>query len=250
MRLIITFLSMLSILLASPPNRLYIAACSNLGGTIEELVSEFENKNPKIKIEVTIASSGSLSAQIRHGARYQILLSADLLHPQALYNDGFAASKPTLYARGALVLFSRVPRDLSQGLTLLLDGNITRIAIANPKIAPYGLAAQQALKSDKIFHQIKSKLVYANSISQTLAYSTMVTDAGLVALSSMYSKSMSGFKKGLNWIELDPSLYAYTSQGMSVTKAGENDQSAKLFYDYMLSQDAQKILLKHGYKHL
>jgi len=249
MRLIVTFLSMLSILLASPKNRLYIAACSNLGGTIEELASEFQKQNPNIKTEVTIASSGNLSAQIRHGARYQIFLSADLSHPQALFDDGFVTSKPVLYTKGALVLFSRTHRDLTQGMSLLLDGNISHIAIANPKTAPYGLAAQQALQRDKIFHKIKPKLVYANSISQTLAYSIMVTDAGLVALSSMYSKSMSGFKKGLNWIEIDPSLYTYTSQGMSVTKAGENDQNAKLFYDYMLSQDAQKILLNHGYKH-
>jgi len=249
MRLIIIFLSYISFLFANSDNKLYLAVCSNLGGTIEELVSDFQKINPDIKIETTIASSGHLTAQIQNGARYQIFLSADFSHPQKLFDSGLATTRPVLYTRGALALFSKEQRDLSAGVNLLLDKNIRYVALANPRTAPYGIAGLEALKSSKVFYKIKSKLVYANSISQTLAYATVAADAGVVALSSMYNNTQK-FKHGLNWIELNSSLYTYTKQGMCITKMGKNDKRAKIFSKYMLTEGAQEILKKHGYKQI
>lgn len=229
-------------------NVIHLAVCSNLSETIQEASKKFLSKHPNIKIDIVVGSSGKLSLQIEHGARYQIFLSADTFHPNYLYKKGLASTKPVVYTRGALALFSRKARDLRGGLQILKDKSITRIAIANSKTAPYGVASLQALKSSQLFETLKPKFVYADSIIKTLSYSMIATDAGLVALSSLSSTSMSQYKEYENWIEVDPSLYSYTIQSMCILEKGARSKEVKEFYDFILSRDAQEIFLKNGYK--
>jgi len=223
-----------------------IAASANVSFVLEELTKKFEQTHESIKVRVTIGSSGKLTAQIKNGAPFGIFLSADLRYPTQLYNDGIALRKPVVYAEGMIALFSAHKRDFSKRLKLLELAEIKKIAVANPKTAPYGKAAMEAMKSIGIYKSVKSKLIYAESVSQTLSYATKATDLGIVALSMLKSPRMKSFKEGVNWQAIDSSLYAPIKQGVVLLK-GSTDEY-KFFYDYLLSKEAQNIFKKYGYK--
>ncbi len=112
-----------------------IAVSANVSYAVEELKRSFNRLYPDIEVKTT-RRSGKLTAQIERGAPFDILLSADMSYPDRLYRNGFAITKPLIYARGTLALFSREGREeLSRGVEILADSSIKRVAIANPKTA-------------------------------------------------------------------------------------------------------------------
>jgi len=224
-----------------------IAVAANVSYAIEELKTTFSQANPEININVILGSSGKLTAQISHGAPYGLFMSANMLYPQRLYEQRIALTEPRVYAKGTLALFSTKPQDFSQGLKLLTSTNIQKIAIANPKTAPYGKAAFEALQHVKLFKQLKPKLIYGESISQTLSYLINAADIGLVATSSLYSATMSQYKKERHWVLVNTSLYAPLEQGVVLLQPAKDERAYKLFYEFLFSQDAQKIFKKYGY---
>ena len=113
--------------------------------------------------------------------------------------------------------------------------NIKKIAIANPKSAPYGKASVEAMKRGGVYDDIKSKFVYAESISQTVTYATKATDLGFIAKSSLFSSKMAHLKKGVNWIEVDPKLYTPIDQGVVLSKHGEKSAEASAFYAFIFA---------------
>ncbi len=221
-----------------------IAVAANVSYAIDDLREEFKKSHPDTKVRVTLGSSGKLTAQIKNGAPYQLFMSANMKYPQALYNDKIAISKPKVYALGSLALLSRKKRDFSDGINLLNSKKISKIAIANPKTAPYGIAAIEALKNVGIYKDIKKKFVYAESISQTVSYAVTATDIGIIAKSSLYSQRMTHYEKGKNWIEVDPKLYTPIKQGIIMLK---EDKEVRAFYDFILGDKAQKIFKQYGY---
>jgi molybdate transport system substrate-binding protein len=198
-------------------------------------------------VRVILGSSGKLTAQIKNGAPYGLFMSADMAYPEALYREGLAASKPQHYARGALALFTTRTLDLGEGIRLLESDGIKRLAIANPKTAPYGKAAMEAIKKSGLYEKVKSKFVYGESISQTVAYAVTAADIGLIAASSLYSPHMKQYKKGAHWTLVDPSLYTPIEQGIVLLKSGADNPEYKAFYDFILSPQARKIFKKYGY---
>jgi molybdate transport system substrate-binding protein len=188
-----------------------------------------------------------LTAQIKNGAPYGLFMSANMKYPQALYDEGLAATKPFIYAQGTLAFFSVKKQDFTQGIKLLTQKSISKIAIANPKTAPYGKAAFEALKNAGILKKIQSKFVYGESISQTVSYAMIAADIGLIAKSSLYSSKMSQYKKDINWYPLDTKLYTPINQGIVILKQGANNPEVKAFYDFILSKDAKIIFKKYGY---
>jgi len=228
-------------------DKITIAVAANVSYAIKELKKEFEKNNPDTQVRVTLGGSGILTAQIKNRAPYGLFMSADMKYPNTLYKDGLALEKPVVYAQGSLAMFSVKKRDFSKGLELLKDKKIRRIAIANPKIAPYGKAAVQALKKANLHVEIKSKLLYAESISQTLSYSLIAADIGLIAKSSLYSKKMRKYKENINYIDVNTTLYEPIKQGIILLKYGEKNSSYKKFYNFVLSEKAKKILKKYGY---
>jgi molybdate transport system substrate-binding protein len=225
-----------------------IAVAANVSYAIEPLKNAFYALYPKTNIEVILGSSGKLTAQIKNGAPYELFMSADMQYPEVLYKEAIAVTKPIVYAQGALAYFSVDPQDFTQGIKLLTDDKIQKIAIANPKTAPYGVAAVEALKHAKIYDEVKEKLVYGESISQTVAYATRAADIGLIAKSSLFSPSMAHFKEGVNWSDVDETLYTPIDQGMVILKKAEGNIEVKAFYDFMLSAQARKILESFGYR--
>lgn len=222
-----------------------IAVAANVSYVIEELRSVFEKKYPETKIEVILGSSGKLTSQIRQNAPFSLFLSANMAYPQALYDEGKAIYKPVMYAQGVLAFLSNKKRNPCKEETVLNDKDIKKIAIANPKTAPYGVATVEALKNAKLYEKHKDKFVYGESISQTVFYATMAADIGIVAASSLHSPQLSEFREGINWWELDEELYTPISQGMVML---EENKDAKAFYDFILSVDAKEIFKMYGYK--
>ncbi len=224
-----------------------IAVATNVSYAIQELKSKFLQTHPDININIILGSSGKLTAQISHGAPYGLFMSANMLYPQKLYDKHLATTEPRVYARGALAIFSTSEQNLSLGIKLLNEKNIQKIAIANPKTAPYGKAAFEALKYSKLYPQIKSKLIFAESVSQTLSYVMSAADVGLVAKSSLYSAKMSRYKKEVHWTEIDPTLYKPIDQGVVLLSPAKETQAYGLFYEFLFSVDAKKIFKKYGY---
>lgn len=224
-----------------------IAVSANVSYAIETLKEAFVQTHPHIKVKVTLGGSGKLVAQIKHGAPYHLFMSANMAYPNALYKENIAITKPKVYAQGSLAMLSAKPKDFSKGLFLLESEEINKIAVANPKTAPYGKATIEALKNTKIYAKTKKKFVYAESISQTVSYTVIATDIGFIAKSSLYSPRMTKFKEHIHWISVDTSLYTPINQGIVMLKNAKKNPDVKAFYDFILSPQAQNILHTFGY---
>ncbi|MCH9739594.1 MAG: molybdate ABC transporter substrate-binding protein [Epsilonproteobacteria bacterium] len=224
-----------------------VAVAANVSYAIDDLKKEFNKLYPDTKVQVTLGSTGKLTAQIKNGAPYQILMGANMMYPEKLYSEDYAVTRPLVYAQGSLAYLSSKKRDFSKGIALLKSDKIKKIAIANPKTAPYGIATAQALKNAKIYDEVKSKFVFAESISQTVTYAVKATDLGFIAKSSLYTPQMAHFKEGENWAELDPKLYTPINQGIVILKEGETSAEVSAFYAFIFSKKAEKIFKEFGY---
>ena len=224
------------------------AVAANVSYAIEALKKEFKTVHPETNIQVILGSSGKLTAQIAHGAPYDLFMSANMTYPDTLYKEKMAVTKPVVYAQGALAFLSEKEQSYGVGMVVLNSPAVQKIAIANPKTAPYGVAAVEALKNAKLYEALKEKFVYGESISQTVAYATTAADIGIIAKSSLYSPQMSHFKETIHWSDVDENLYRPIDQGMVILKRGEGNVEVKAFYDFILSQRAKEILKSFGYK--
>ncbi len=221
-----------------------VAVAANLQGVIRVLKKDFTQKTG-ITIEPIIGSSGNLSAQIRNGAPFALFLSADMAFPEAIYHDGFAAEEPRVYAYGSLIVCSTQNIGFENWERLLLTTRIKKIAIANPSIAPYGKAAQEALQLKGLWDDIKPKTVTGESIAQVNTYiTTGVVDVGFTSRSLI--KDTEG-KTKLYWKEINPKTYTPIKQGMVLIKQPKQNSDAVKFYNYLTSPVAKAILKEYGY---
>jgi molybdate transport system substrate-binding protein len=221
-----------------------VALAANVSYAIDELLQEFYKSNHNTKVRVILGSSGKLTAQIKNGAPFDIFISANMKYPNSLYRDKKALTKPVVYAKGSLALLSVKERDLSSGMEFLKTKDIKKIAVANPKVAPYGKAAIEALKNANLLEKVKQKLVYGQTIAQAVAFAIKATDVGIIAKSALYNPKLSYLKHKRNWVEIDSKLYTPIKQGIIMMK---NNKSAKAFYDFILSSKAKEIFKKYGY---
>ena len=224
-----------------------IAIASNVIYAMDELKVEFLKLHPDSKLRVIIGSSGKLSAQISNNAPYHIFMSANMQFPQKLYKSKMTITEPRVYAKGKLIYFSVKSQKFIQDMSFLKDVKISKIAIANPKTAPYGKATYDAMKNAGIYEEIKDKLVYGESISQTLSYAVTAADIGFIAKSSIYSKQMSKYKVGVNYIDVSTKLYEPIEQAVVLLKHAKNNSDAKAFYDFIFTKKAREIFEKYGY---
>ena len=224
-----------------------IAVAANVSYAIDDLRKEFNKIYPDTKIKVILGSSGKLTAQIKNGAPYQLFMSANMRYPKALYADGIATTQPQVYAQGGLAYLSNKKRDFTEGIKLTENPNIIKIAVANPRTAPYGIATKEALENAGIYDSVKKKFVYGESISQTVSYAVTVADMGFIAKSSLYSPRMAQYKKDIHWAEVDSTLYTPISQGIVILKNGKKNSEVRAFYNFMLKKKKKKILTQFGY---
>lgn len=224
-----------------------VAVAANLSDTIEALKVEFAKTNPQTKVNTVLGASGKFIAQIKNGAPFDLFISADMQFPQALYNDKIAVTKPVVYASGALSMMSTRGLDLSKGIAIVSDKMVEKIALANPKTAPYGVATIEAFKNASIYEKVESKLVYGESISHTVSFAITAADIGFVNTSAFYGEKMKQYKEGKDWVRVDTKLYTPIAQGIVLLKQAQNNAEAKAFYDFVLSSKAKKIFKDYGY---
>jgi len=225
---------------------LTVAVAPNVKYAFDELALEFK-KETGIEVQGVFASSGKVTAQVKSGAPFDVFVSADTEFPEALYKDGFAVTPPKVYAYGVLVLWTTKDLDLSKGLPTLADSKVQKIALANPKLAPYGRAAVQALESAKLNATVESKLVYGESITQATQFvDSGAADVGFVAKSLVIAPELAGKGK---WVEVPKNSYQPIAQAVVVLKHGAETQaeSAKKFADFLFTPKARAIFEKFGY---
>lgn len=224
-----------------------VAVAANVSYAIDDLKKAFNAHYPDTKVRVTLGSSGKLTAQIKNGAPYDLFMAANMKYPKSLYESGAALTRPLIYAQGSLAYLSKTQKPFKKGMALLTEKSIKRIAIANPKTAPYGKAAVEAMKNARVYDTTEKKLVFAESISQTVTYALTAADIGFIAKSSLFSPKMERFKQGINWYDVDASLYTPINQGIVLLKKARNNSEATAFYAFMLSTEAKKTLNDFGY---
>jgi len=224
-----------------------VAVAANLSDVIEVFKAEFSKTNPNTKVNTVLGASGKFATQIKAGAPFDVFLSADMTFPESLYAEKFAVTKPIVYASGALAMMSTRGLDLSKGIGIITDAKVEKIALANPKTAPYGTASIEAFKNAGIYDKVEAKLVFGESISQAVQFATTAADVGFVHKSAFYSESMKKYKEGKDWVNVDTKLYTPIAQGIVLLKQAENNAEAKAFYDFVLSAKAKQIFKDYGY---
>ena len=231
----------------SAQTKLTVAVAANMQYTMDALKAEF-NKTDKTEIDVVLGASGKLTQQIMQSAPFDIFISADTAFPKKLADTNLTAEPPKVYAQGLLVLWSAKPNiQPASDLKLLLNDDVQHIAIANPKTAPYGTAAEFILKKYNLYDKVSSKLVTGESITQTSQFiATQAADIGFTAKSIVISDEMKGKGK---WIELNRNDYPPIKQAAVLLKYGQqnNTVEAKKFYDFLYSKQAKEIYKKFGY---
>jgi molybdate transport system substrate-binding protein len=231
----------------SAQNKVTVAVAANMQYPMNKLKEKFE-AHTGIKVEVILSSSGKLTQQIQQGAPYDIFISADTSYPQTLYKNKFGRAQPCVYAKGLLVLWT-TSKDIqpTKDLKCLLSPDVKKIALANPKTAPYGAAAEDILKHYKIYEQVKDKLVFGESITQTNQFiASQSADIGFTAKSVVLSDEIKGKGK---WIDLDTKAYTPIAQAAVILKHGAetNKAASEKFYNYLYSNPAKEIFRQFGY---
>ena len=242
MRAAILFLTV-SILLASCTTRqgareLRLAVASNFKAPAAALVTRFEKRSGRI-VTIALGSTGKLYAQIDNGAPFDVFLAADAERPRLLEEKLQAANGTRFtYAVGKLVLWSPKEDGVDPEGAVLESGGFSRLAIANPSLAPYGKAAEEVLRKRGLWDKLRDRIVRGENIGQTyqFVYSGNA-EIGFVALSQVKDKS------GSFWI-VPQNLYTPIEQ-QAVLLSGDGD--ARRFLEYLKSDEARSIIRNYGY---
>ena len=218
-----------------------IAAASDLRLAMDQIAAQFQTAHPEVSVKTSYGSSGQFTQQIENGAPFDVFCSADLAYPRKLADEGFALpDSEFVYAIGHIVAWvpSSSPIQLT-GADALRDPSIRHIAIANPQHAPYGKAAEAALRSLGLYDQVKDKLVYGENVSQALQYvETGSAEIGIVPPSIV--------KGGRSW-EVPLEAYPKMEQGGILVKSSRNAALAQEFRTFLLSEQGRSILKRYGF---
>ncbi|MGH1461088.1 MAG: molybdate ABC transporter substrate-binding protein [Neptuniibacter sp.] len=240
------FLLLLIIPVCATAQEVRVAVASNFIGPIKTLAGYFE-ETTGIRIRLAIASSGKHYAQIIHGAPYDLFLSADQHKAKLLEEQGFGlADTRFTYAIGKLVLVSFGSGADHSAELLLKAQRFGKIALANPKLAPYGVAAVEVLNKLGLTESTQSRWIMGENISQTFQFlSTGNVDLGFIAQSQLVKIDIVSDKQIWN---IPDELYTPIKQDALLLKRAKNNKEAFEFYRFLSSQEAQKIITSHGYK--
>lgn len=223
-----------------------VAVASNFREAMTEIVAEFERQTPH-KIQVSYGSSGKFYAQISYGAPFNAFFSADQDKPEKLMKQGLAIpGSQFTYALGALALWSVKPSIDHSLMTLLTTAKFNKLALANPKLAPYGVAAMEVIKRLDLSEQVAAKLVRGENISQTFQFvSSGNADLGFVALSQIFSAGK--ITTGSAWI-VPRNLYSPIKQDVVLLPRGKTSIATQQLISFMHSNEVSTILASYGYQ--
>ena len=223
-----------------------VAVATNFLATLKAIIIHFE-RDTGHTIVVSSGSSGKLYAQIRNGAPFDVFFSADAQRPQLMENEGLAVHGSRFtYAVGRLTLWSPDPsKIIGHGRTILLHDPFTHLAIANPKTAPYGTAAQQTLQALGVWEHVQGRIVQGGNIGQTFQFVfSENAELGFVALSQVLSPRIHG--SGSRW-DVPTHLYDSLRQQAVLLVNGQHQHAAQAFVTYLKGSQARAIIQRFGY---
>ncbi len=220
------------------------AVASNFLSTFRDLTGGFE-KATGHRVRIVSGSTGKLFAQIIHGAPYEVFLSADVKRPRLLEERGLADARFT-YALGKITLWSADP-DLigASGAAILKQGTFRYLALANPKTAPYGLAARTVLQKLKLWSPLQPRIVQGENISQTFQFvATRNAELGFVAVSQVLNPKLR--LRGSRW-NIPETLYDPIRQDAVLLKRGRDNPAALALMNFLSGSEARAIIQRYGY---
>jgi molybdate transport system substrate-binding protein len=223
-----------------------VAVAANFTGPMEKIAPAFE-KATGHKAQVAYGTVGKFYAQIKNGAPFDVLISADDETPMRLEKDSLAiASSRFTYAIGKLVLWSAKPGLVDDKGEVLKRGDFKHLAIANPKVAVYGAAATEAMKKLGVDVALASKLVFGENITQAYQFAaTGNAELGFVALSQIYKDGQ--YAAGSYWL-VPPALYSQIRQDAVLLVRGKDNAAAMALLTYLKSDAAKLVIRAHGYE--
>jgi molybdate transport system substrate-binding protein len=228
--------------------RLAVAVAANLKLAAQELKPAFEAEHPGTAVELTFGASGTFFAQLQNGAPFDVFLSADRDYPRKAIAAGLAAAADErVYAIGKLVVWLPPGSKLDvkgQGLRTLARPEVKRIAIANPAVAPFGRAAEAALRSAGVHEAVKDRLVLGTSVAQAAQFATTgAADAALLPLSLTFEPELAGGTV----VPVPAELYPAIEQSGVVLSSARDPALARAFLAFLTGEKGRAILAKYGY---
>lgn len=220
-----------------------VAVAANFTEPAKAIAARFKVRTGHDAV-LSFGSSGQFYTQIANGAPYEVFLSADVERPQKAEVEGLAVTGSRFtYATGRLVLFSRTPGFVDGRGAVLLRGGFDKLAIADPKAAPYGQAAVEALTKLKLYDALRPKLVTGASITQAFQFvQTGAAELGFVALSQVVDD-----KKGSRWL-VPAANHTPIDQQAVLLKTGANSDAARAFLAFLKGAEAKAIIRRYGYE--
>jgi len=231
---------------ATRSDSINVAIATNFTAPMREIAAEFE-KDTGNHLILSFSSSGKIYSQINNGAPFDVFLSADTHKPELLERNHLAVRGSRFtYALGTLVLWSPNIDIVDADGAVLSQDTFSHIAIANPKLAPYGTAAQQVMQNLGVWPQQQQKLVQGENIAQTYQFvSTSNADLGFVALSQVMAKGI--MSNGSSWV-VPSELYSPIRQDAVLLNTGKDNTVALALMDYLKSDKAVAIIKSYGYQ--
>ncbi len=242
-------LSILIVVIASLPvaraDEVRVAVAANFAPVLLQLAEPFAAATGH-RLLISGGSSGKLYAQIAQGAPFDVLLSADAERPRRLEAEGLAlAGSRFTYARGRLALWSPKPGVVDDRGDVLRRGQFKRLALANPRIAPYGAAAQDVLQALSLWEALRARLVQGEDIGQTFQFvRTGNAELGFVAWAQVKAEGGTGS----SWL-VPETLHQPIEQQAVLLARARDDQAARAFLDFLRGKPAREIIARAGYSH-
>jgi len=221
-----------------------VFAASSTKLAMNEIVQSFKVQNPKDDILITFSSTGKAYAQFSNGFDYDIFMAADSKYPAKIIKDGNAIGGSVVYALGSVALYSNNPDLVKLGMDALKSDKVKHVSIANPKLAPYGVAASEIIKNYGLTDVAASKLVLGDNIAQSVQFvDTGAADVGLVAFSLIKS-----CKDSSHYMSLDTTKYTLLEQAYVLTKYAKGKPLAEKFAHFITSDESKAVFQKYGFE--
>ena len=228
--------------------RVQVAAASDLKFALDEVVAAFAKVHPEVAVTVSYGSSGNFFGQIANGAPFDMFFSADIDYPRRLAEAGQARTADVFpYGVGRIVLWvpAASPIPVERGLQALTSPKVRKIAIANPRHAPYGRAAEAALRSQGLHDAVKDKLVFGENVAQTAQFvQSGAADAGIIALALALAPAL--VHEG-RYVEIPLETYPRLEQGGVVLGRAAAPEAARALRGFVLGQEGRAILKRYGF---
>lgn len=224
----------------------HVAVAANFTAPMKIIARNFE-RDTGHKAVLSLGATGQLFAQIRNGAPFAVLLAADGETPIKLEKEGLGvAGSRFTYATGRLVLWSKKPGFVDAQGEVLRSGRFDKIALANPKLAPYGAAARETLNKLGLLEQLGAKIVEGSNITQTFQFiASENADLGFVALSQVFENGT--IREGSAWV-IPGSMHAPIQQDAVLLNLGKDNPAALALLKYLKGEQAKMVIRSFGYE--